>query len=339
MKRKLLCLVAVISCLASGTAWAGEASGAGSTFVAPLLGKWAETFNALTGSHVTYVSIGSGAGIVQIKSGNVTFGASDMPLAPDQLEKAGLGQFPVVIGGGVPVVNIDGIAPGQIKFSGKLLADIYLGKVTNWNDPAIKALNPNLPLPDSDIVVVHRTDGSGTTFNWANFLSIESPEWKQQIGAGTGLAWPIGVGAKGNEGVAASVRQLKNSIGYVEYTYVLQNHLTFGLVLNKAGKFVAPSPTSFQAAAANIDWNAGKNFSAVLTDAPGDDAYPITATTFVLMFKAPRTPEANGIALSFFNWGLSQGQGSAAALGYVPLPATLAARVQAYWKSDFHFGS
>lgn len=331
--------VALASLAANVQSRAEETSGAGSTFVNPLIWQWSESYKSNSSDKISYLSIGSGGGIAQIKTRNVDFGATDMPLPPDELQKLGLGQFPIVISGIVPIVNLQGVKAGQIRFTGKLLADIFLGNIRNWSDPAINAVNPDLALPNEQITVVHRVDTSGTTFNWANFLSKESAEWKERIGEGTGLDWPTGIGGKGNEGVAASVDHTRNSIGYVEYTYVLQNNLTFGLVQNRAGKFVTPSRESFQAAAERAEWDAARNFYLILTDAPGADAYPITATTFILMYKEPKVPPRSSAALRFFAWGLSEGTQLASKLGYVPLPPSLVEKVRAYWESDFHFGS
>ncbi len=288
-----------------------------------------------TGDRLNYQSIGSGGGIAQIKAGTVDFGATDKPLTPDELIQAGLGQFPLVIGGVIPVVNISGIKAGELKFSGPVLADIYLGKITKWNDAAVRALNAGVALPDADITVVHRSDGSGTTFNWVNYLSKVSPTWKAQIGEGTSVSWPVGVGGKGNEGVAAYVNRIQNSIGYVEYAYVLQNKMTYAQVQNKSGKFITPDAKSFQAAAATADWATAKDFFLVMTDAPGADAYPVTATTFVLMYKKPKDAGRSKAALKFFNWALESGQAQANALDYVPLPAPLAKQIEAYWQSNF----
>ena len=279
IKRILGVLLTSLS-LSTGAARAAETAGAGSTFVFPILEKWAAAYEAKTGDKIRYESIGSGAGISQIKAAAVDFGASDMPLRPEELEKRGLGQFPLVIGGVVPVVNIDGVGPGGIRFSGAMLADIFLGKIKNWNDPAIRALNPDVNLPAAAISVIHRLDGSGTTFNWANYLSKVSPEWKQQVGEGTSIEWPTGAGGKGNEGVAAFVALAKNSIGYVEYAYAIKNKLAYGLVQNRAGRFVQPGAEAFQAAAETANWTEAKDFFLVMTDAPGENAYPITATAF-----------------------------------------------------------
>ena len=258
-----------------------------------------------------------------------------MPMKPEELEKLGLGQFPFVIGGVVPVVNIDGIKAGDIKFSGPVLADIFLGKIKTWNDPALAKLNPGLNLPGTAVVVVHRSDGSGTTFNWANYLSKVSPDWKSKVGEGTAVEWPVGVGGKGNEGVAAFVNQTKGSIGYVEYAYVLQNKMAYGLVENKAGKFIKPDTESFQAAAASADWGSAKDFYLIMTDAPGEKAYPVTATVFMLMYKQPKNPERANLAIDFFKWAMENGQKQAESLNYVPLPDALVRQIETYWKAQF----
>jgi phosphate transport system substrate-binding protein len=326
-----LSLLAVIVAIGSGAAAnAGEITGAGSTFVYPILSKWSSDYSKGGGDRVNYQSIGSGGGIAQIKAATVDFGASDKPLAPAELAQAGLGQFPLVIGGVVPVVNIPGLRPGQLRFSGQLLADIYLGKVKVWNDPSIVKLNPGVRLPTGQITVVHRSDGSGTTFNWVHYLSQVSPEWQSKVGEGTSVQWPTGVGGKGNEGVAAYVNQIPNSIGYVEYAYVIQNKMTFGQVQNAAGKFILPNARSFQAAAAHADWANTKDFFLVMTNAPGADSYPITATTFVLMYKTPKDAVRSAAALKFFRWAIGKGQKQAAALDYVPLPPALAQRINGY---------
>lgn len=330
------CVAAIIASSAIvSTAYATDITGAGSTFVYPILSKWSADYNKITGDKLNYQSIGSGGGIAQIKAATVTFGASDKPLPPDELDAAGLGQFPIVVGGVVPVVHLEGVAPGAIRFTGPLLADIYLGKVTKWSDPAITKLNPDLKLPDSAIVVVHRSDGSGTTFNWVNYLSKVSPEWKQKVGEGTSVSWPAGIGGKGNEGVAGYVNQVKNSIGYVEYAYVLQNKMTYAQVQNKAGKFITPSEESFQAAAATADWSSVKDFSYVITDAPGDTAFPISATTFVMLYKDPKNADTDKAAFAFFKWCLENGQKDASELDYVSLPPALAKQIETYWKATF----
>lgn len=326
--------VAALSCavlLSANAVHAGEITGAGSTFVYPILSKWSATYSSKTDSRVNYQSIGSGGGIAQIKAATVTFGASDKPLAPSELQEAGLAQFPVVIGGVVPVVNVEGVQPGQIKFTGPLLADIFLGKVTKWNDPAITAINSGLKLPDQKITIVHRSDGSGTTFNWVNYLSKVSDEWKTKIGEGTSVNWPAGVGGKGNEGVAAYVNQIKGSIGYVELAYATQNKMSYAALKNKAGAFVQPNAESFQAAAAGADWTRQPDFYEVITDAEGKDSWPIAATVFVMMYKEPKDAARSKEALAFFKWSLEEGQSDAKSLDYIPLPAALVKQIEAYW--------
>ena len=306
-------LAALVFC---GAAQAEDITGAGSTFVFPILSRWSGEYSAKVGTKIDYQPIGSGRGIVKIRGATVDFGASDAPLKPEDLRKSDLGQFPLVIGGIVPVLNVEGVKPGEIRFTGALLADIFLGKVKRWNDPQIVKLNPDLKLPAAAIAVLHRADSSGTTFNWVNYLSKVSPEWRDKVGEGTAVAWPTGAGGKGNEGVAALVLQTQNSIGYVEYAYVLQSKLTYGLVQNKAGKFVRPDAASFQAAAASADWAGARDFHLVMTDSPGADAYPIAATAFVLMPKAPNDPARAKVALEFFRWVLENGQKSATDLEY-----------------------
>ena len=314
---------------------AAEITGAGSTFVLPILSKWAADYHARTGTEVNYQSIGSGGGLAQIRAATVDFGASDAPMQPEDLLKFRMGQFPLVIGGIVPVVNIDGVQPGQIRFTGPLLADIYLGKVKNWNDPAIAEVNLDLKLPNAAIAVVHRSDGSGTTFNWVNYLSKVSAEWKEKVGEGTAVEWPAGMGGKGNEGVAAFVTQTKNSIGYVEYAYVLQNKMTYGLVQNKAGNFVKPDAASFQAAAESAKWGDATDFHLIMTDAPGAEAYPVAATVFIIMYKMPKDAARTNTAIDFFKWALENGQKQANDLDYVPLPDSLVKQIEYYWKSQF----
>jgi len=314
-------------------------TGAGSTFVNPILSRWTADymadFHVSGGTRIVYQSIGSGAGIELIKARKVDFGASDKPLSPEELAQAGLGQFPLVIGGVVPVVNIPGVAPGKIRFSGPLLADIYLGKIRRWNDAELARLNPGLALPDAEIAVVHRSDGSGTTFNWANYLSKVSADWKSKVGDGTVVKWPVGTAAAGNDGVSSAVRRTPNSIGYVEFAYVGRDNLTWGLVRNRADRFIVPSQAGFQAAADGADWSAARDFFLVLTDAPGTDAYPITATTFILMPKHQKDFTRGRALIQLFQWALFKGQAQASALGYVPLPKSLATRVAAYWYAQF----
>jgi phosphate transport system substrate-binding protein len=329
--RRLAIAVAALS--VSALASAADITGAGSTFVYPILSKWSATYNAKTGNQINYQSIGSGGGIAQIKAATVTFGASDKPLAPEELQQSGLAQFPVVIGGVVPVVNLPGVAAGKMKFTGPLLADIFLGKVTKWNDPAIAGINAGLKLPDQKITVVHRSDGSGTTFNWVDYLSKVSEEWKSKVGEGTSVNWPTGVGGKGNEGVAAYVNQIKGSIGYVELAYAMQNKMTFAQVKNKSGSFVTPSLASFQAAAASAAWSA-PDFFEVITDAPGAQSWPITASVFVMMYRQPKDAKASKDALEFFKWALEQGQADAKGLDYVSLPDGLVKKIEGYWAQN-----
>ncbi len=314
---------------ASGAALAQDATGAGATFPAPLYAKWADAYNKATGAKVNYQSVGSGAGLKQIRSKTVDFGASDMPLKDDELTKDGLVQFPTVIGGVVPVVNIKGIAPGQIKLTGTVLGDIYLGKITKWNDAALTALNPGVPLPDAAISVVRRADGSGTTFVFTNYLSKVNADWKAKAGEGTAVNWPTGAGGKGNEGVAAFVTRLPNSIGYVEYAYVKQNKMTYTQLQNQAGTFVSPDADNFQAAAAGADWS--KTFYQVLTDQPGKASWPITGATFIMMHKSQDKPGQATNSLKFFDWAYATGDQMAADLEYVPLPDVVKGLVRKQW--------
>jgi phosphate transport system substrate-binding protein len=320
---------------AAGDKIAAEITGAGATFIYPLLSKWSDVYNKATGNKINYQSIGSGGGIAQIKAGTVDFGSSDKPLPSDELAAAGLGQFPSAIGGVVPVVNIDGVAPGQLRLTGPLIADIYLGKITKWNDPAITALNPSVKLPDTKINVVHRSDGSGTTFNWVNYLSKVSPEWKSKVGEGTSVSWPTGIGGKGNEGVAAYVKQIKGGLGYVELAYATENNMAYAAMQNAAGNWVQPSAASFQAAAATADWANAKDFSLVITNAPGPDAWPIAATNFILMYKQPKDAVRSKATLEFFKWALENGTQQADELHFVSLPPELMKQVEAYWAAEF----
>ncbi len=314
---------------ASGTSMAQDATGAGATFPAPIYAKWADAYNKATGAKVNYQSVGSGAGLKQIRSKTVDFGASDMPLKDDELAKDGLVQFPTVIGGVVPVVNIKGVAPGQIKLTGAVLGEIYLGKITKWNDAALTALNPGVPLPDAAISVVRRADGSGTTFVFTNYLSKVNAEWKAKAGEGTAVNWPTGAGGKGNEGVAAFVTRLPNSIGYVEYAYVKQNKMTYTQLQNQAGTFVSPDADNFQAAAAGADWS--KTFYQILTDQPGKDSWPITGATFIMMHKSQDKPGQATNSLKFFDWAYATGDKMAAELEYVPLPDAVKALIRKQW--------
>lgn len=318
--------------LASTSAVAQDVTGAGATFPAPLYAKWADAYNKATGVRINYQSVGSGAGIRQIKGKTVDFGASDMPLKDEELEKDGLLQFPTVIGGVVPIVNIPGIKPGQIRLTGPVLGDIYLGKVTKWNDPALTALNPGVPLPAADIQVVRRADGSGTSFIFTNYLSKVNAEWKAKVGEGTAVNWPVGAGGKGNEGVAAFVQRLPNSIGYVEYAYVKQNKMTYTLMRNKDGNFVPPSEEAFKAGAAGADWN--KSFYQITTDQPGKDAWPLTNPTYILMYKTQDKPANAVAALKFFDWAFSNGDKAADDLDYVALPAAVKELVRRQWTTQ-----
>ena len=308
---------------------AQDVTGAGASFPAPLYSKWAADYNRATGVKINYQSIGSGAGLRQIEAKTVDFGASDAPLKDDELAKKGLVQFPTVIGGVVPVVNIKGIAPGQLKLNGQVLGDIFLGKITKWTDPAIKALNPTLPLPDAAISPVRRADGSGTSFIFTNYLSKVNPEWKTKVGEGTAVNWPVGAGGKGNEGVAAFVGRLPNSIGYVEYAYVKQNKMTFAQMRNAAGTFVSPDDAAFKAAAAGADW--AKSFYQILTEQPGKDSWPITGATFVLMHKVQDKPAQATSSLKFFDWAYKNGDKTADDLDYVPMPANVKAIIEKAW--------
>ena len=337
-QRQLTAIFVACACLAlmpSGSRLAAEeVAGAGSTFVAPIITKWSQDYAAATGVKVEYQSIGSGAGIEKIRRGEVDFGASDKPLSPEDLEKAGLCQFPIVIGGIVPVVNLPGVESGRIKFSRKLIADIYLGVVKSWDDPEVKAVNPGLQLPSMPISVVHRSDGSGTTYNWVDFLSKASPAWKAQIGVGLSVNWPVGIGGTGNAGVAEAVTATQGAIGYVEYSYALRGKLTFGQVENAHGLFVSPTPEAFRAAAATVDWRDFKDFSVLMTDAGGPAAFPITATTYIMMYKSPKDAAHSAAALAFFKWALDEGEGQAADLNYVALPPNLTKLIKTYWASQ-----
>jgi phosphate transport system substrate-binding protein len=328
-KIALLSMTALASVSYVNLAAAQEVTGAGATFPAPLYAKWASDYNKATGVKINYQSVGSGAGIKQIDSKTVDFGASDMPQTDEVLKAKGQFQFPAVIGGTVPVVNIKGIAPGQMKLDGQVLGDIYLGKITKWSDPAIKALNPTLALPDAAIAPVRRADGSGTTFNFTNYLSRVHPEWKAKVGEGTAVNWPVGAGGKGNEGVAAFVNRLPNSIGYVEYAYVKQNKMTFALLKNKDGVFVAPDDESFKAAAAGADWN--KSFYQLITDQPGKNAWPISTATFILMHVKQDKPANATETFKFFNWAYKNGAQAATALDYVPMPANVIGAIEKAW--------
>ena len=311
-----------------------QITGAGASFIYPLISTWSADYNASTGNKVNYQSIGSGGGIAQIKAGTVNFGSSDKPLSTEELAEAGLAQFPSAIGGVVPVINIEGLEPGKLRLTGALMADIYLGKITTWNDKAIAAINPGVNLPAEKINVGRRSDGSGTTFNFTNYLSKVSPDFKTKIGEGTSVNWPVGMGGKGNEGVASYVKQIKNSIGYVELSYALQNKMSYASMQNAAGTWVQPSAETFAAAAATADWANAKDFNLVITNASDTNAWPIAATNFILVYKQPKNPEQQKATLEFFKWAFVNGQEKAKSLDYVPLPASLVQQIEAYWASE-----
>jgi phosphate transport system substrate-binding protein len=315
----------------TGAVQAQQVTGAGATFPAPLYAKWADAYHKATGARINYQSVGSGAGLRQIRAKTVDFGASDMPLSDEELAKDGLVQFPTVIGGVVPVLNVAGVQARQLRLSGAVLGDIFLGKVARWNDPAIAALNPDLKLPDAPIAVVRRADGSGTTFIFTNYLSKVNADWKTKVGEGTAVNWPTGAGGKGNEGVAAYVQRLPNSIGYVEYAYAKQNRLAYALLQNAAGAFVAPDDDTFKAAAAGADWK--KSFHQILTNQPGRDAWPITGATFILMHAKQDKPQQAQAALRFFGWAYANGDGFAEELDYVPLPQSVEQLIRQHWSA------
>jgi phosphate transport system substrate-binding protein len=319
--------------LAATAAMAADISGAGATFPYPIYAKWASSYKGVSGVGLNYQSIGSGGGIAQIKAKTVTFGATDAPLTKAQLDAAGLAQFPTVIGGVVPVVNVHGVAPGQLVLDGATLAAIYQGKIARWDDAAIKKLNPGVNLPGQAIAVVHRSDGSGTSFIFTTFLSRVSGDWKANVGAATSVDWPVGIGAKGNEGVAGNVAQTSGAIGYVEYAYAKQNHLTFVKMVNKAGKVVSPTVEAFRAAAATADWAGAANngFYIILVDQGGDASWPITATTYILVYKQPSDPASTAEVLKFFKWGYEKGDQLALGLDYVPLPDNAVKAIEASW--------
>ncbi|GAB2176362.1 phosphate ABC transporter substrate-binding protein PstS [Dongia sp. agr-C8] len=319
-------------------ATAADISGAGATFPYPIYAKWADAYHKETGVGLNYQSIGSGGGIKQIKADTVTFGASDMPLKPEDLEKAGLTQFPTVMGGVVPVVNLEGIKPGDLVLDGATLADIFQGKITTWNDPKIQSHNPSLKLPDQAIAVVHRSDGSGTTFIFSTYLAQVGSDWKDKVGANSALEWPVGIGAKGNEGVAGNVAQTAGSIGYVEYAYAKQNNMTFAKLVNKDGKAVAPSAAAFQAAAGAADWANAKGFYMILTNEPGAESWPISGATFILVHKEPKDPAAVAEALKFFDWAYKNGDAMADELAYVPLPDSLVELIKKSWAENITSG-
>ncbi len=328
--------MAVVGVLAATVlpAVAFEISGAGATFPYPIYAKWADAYKKETGNGLNYQSIGSGGGIKQIQNKTVTFGASDMPLQPAELKKWNMVQFPTVVGGDVPVVNLTGIKPNDLKLDGDTLARIFLGEITKWDDPAIQKLNPNAKLPAQAIVVVHRSDGSGTTFIWTDYLSKVSAKWKSDVGASTAVEWPTGIGAKGNEGVANNVANTKGSIGYVEYAYAKQNNMTTVSMINKDGKTVAPDAAAFQAAAAYADWENADSFYVILTNQAGTASWPIAGATFILMYKQPTDPVAAAEALKFFAWAYAKGDKMAEELDYVPMPKTVVTQIEKMWASE-----
>jgi len=334
INRVVKSLIAAVGVAATfSAAHAADITGAGATFPYPIYAKWAEAYKKATGNGLNYQSIGSGGGIKQIKAKTVDFGASDMPLKAEELDAEGLTQFPAIIGGVVPVLNVEGIAPGKLKMTGEVLAGIYMGKITKWNAPEISAINPGAKLPAEDITVVHRSDGSGTTFLWTDYLSKVSAEFKAAIGSSTAVKWPVGLGGKGNEGVAANVQRIKNSIGYVEYAYVKKNKMTYTLLKNADGQFVDPDDANFKAAAANGDWSKAPGMYLVLTNQPGKASWPITGASFILMHKSQAEPEKAKEVLKFFEWAFKNGGAMAAELEYVSLPAPVVKMIEDNWKA------
>ncbi|SME96289.1 phosphate ABC transporter substrate-binding protein PstS [Pseudogulbenkiania subflava] len=329
---RLAASLVLTGAVVSGTAFAADITGAGATFPYPLYAKWAEAYKASSNNSMNYQSIGSGGGIKQIQSKTVDFGASDMPLKPEELAKSDLTQFPTVIGGVVPVYNLPGVAAGQIKFTGALLAEIFMGKVSKWNDPAIASLNPGVKLPEQKITVVRRSDGSGTTFIFTNYLSKVSSDWAGKVGSNTAVNWPTGVGGKGNEGVANYVTRIKGAIGYVEYAYAKQNKLSYGQLQNQAGSYVSPSEESFKASAGNADWKNAPGFYLILTNQPGKASWPISGATFILMHKKQDKPVQGSEALKFFDWAYKNGDKTALDLDYIPMPANVKATIRDSWK-------
>ena len=334
MRKVTIALALAALAAAPVPALAVDITGAGATFPYPIYAKWAEAYRQKAGVAMNYQSIGSGGGIAQIKAKTVDFGASDMPLKADDLTAAGLVQFPAIIGGVVPIVNLEGVAPGQLRFTGPLLADIYLGKVKAWNDKAIAELNPGVKLPANPITVVRRSDGSGTTFLWTDYLAKMSPEWKQKVGAGTAVSWPEGVGGKGNEGVAAYVQRIKGSLGYVEYAYAKRNRMSHAAVQNRDGQFVQPDDTTFQAAAAGADWKGSPGFGVILTDQPGKASWPITGASFILMHAKQDKPQSGIEVMKFFEWAFRHGGKMAGELDYVAIPDAVASQIAAAWKAQ-----
>jgi phosphate transport system substrate-binding protein len=334
LKQLIIGITAATAAAYAGASQATDITGAGATFPYPVYAKWADAYKTQTGIGLNYQSIGSGGGIKQIEAKTVDFGASDMPLKPEDLEKNGLMQFPTVIGGVVPVINVNGIDAGTLKLDGATLADIYLGKITKWNDPALVALNKDLKLPDENITVVHRSDGSGTSFIFTNYLSKVSAEWKSSVGEGTAVSWKAGTGGKGNEGVASYVQRIKNSIGYVEYAYALQNKMNHVQMKNHDGLFVQPESSAFQAAAAGAKWEKAPGFYEILTDEAGKNSWPISGATFILMHKVQEKPETAKEVLKFFDWAYDKGDKLASDLDYVPLPENVVKLIRAAWKTQ-----
>jgi phosphate transport system substrate-binding protein len=338
--RKMMRIAVAATVLCGGIpAGAAEITGAGATFPYPIYAKWADAYKTRTGVAMNYQSIGSGGGIAQIKARTIDFGASDMPLNVDDLQAAGLMQFPAIIGGVVPVMNLAGVAPGAIRLTGPVLADIFLGKIRKWNDKAIAELNAAVALPDEAIAVVRRSDGSGTTFIFTDYLSKVSPEWKSKVGSSTAVAWPEGVGGKGNEGVAAYVQRIKGAIGYVEYAYAKRNRMTHASLRNHDGQYVQPDDATFKAAAANADWKSAPGFYQILTDQPGSTVWPITGASFILMHVRQDKPQNAAEVLKFFDWSFRNGQTMAAELDYVPLPDTIVTIVEDAWKKQIVDGA
>ena len=331
---KIFASVMLASSVVASSAMAAEITGAGATFPYPIYAKWAEAYQQKTGVKFNYQAIGSGGGIKQIKAKTVDFGASDAPLKAAELEEYGLLQFPAIIGGVVPVINLEGFKPGQLKLSGSVLADIYMGKIKKWNDPAIQASNQGVALPDRDITVVHRSDGSGTTFLWTSYLSKVSPQFDKQVGTGKAVKWPAGVGGKGNAGIAANVQRINGSIGYVEYAYAKKNNIPYVQLKNKSGQYVKPSDATFKAAAAGAEWKKTPGFGVILTDQPGAKSWPIAGASFILMYKEQVKPEAAKAVMQFFDWSFKHGGKMATELDYVAIPPAVVKQIQAVWKKD-----
>lgn len=333
--KRIFASLAVCAAITATSAFAADhITGAGATFPYPVYSKWAQSYNKETGAQLNYQAIGSGGGIKQITAKTVDFGASDKPLKASVLEEKGMMQFPTVMGGIVPIINVKGIKPGELVLDGKTIANIFLGKITKWNDAEIKALNPSVNLPDNKISVVHRADGSGTTFNFTYYLADISPEWKKDVGVDASVQWPVGTGGKGNQGVANYVSQLNNSIGYVEYAYALQNNLTYSKMKNKEGNIVSPTMETFQAAAAGADWKHAKGFYLILANQPGAKSWPMTAATFILLHKKVEDPKATKAVLKFFDWAYTNGDKAAEDLHYVPFPANVKALIHDAWAKD-----